>query len=361
MKITIERSRALAALNKVFGVVPSRTTIPILGNVFIGRVDDDSIVIRGTDMDMESVVVCEADVHEGGTTTVDASKMRDIFNAAAQGSQISLELTGDDPRMTVKSGRSRFKLPVLSAADYPAMPTHDGARFTIGAAELKAMIDYVAFAMSTEETRYFLNGALFTVRGGVLRLVATDGHKLAKIDGPEIEEFSPVIVPRKAVVEVQRALSSYSGEVSVVVGNSVSFCMGPHTIVTKQIDGTFPDYERVIPRDWSKEIVADSALLTAAIKRAVIAADDRASAVVLAASDGSVAVFRKGETEARDEFDAETGETNIEIGFNAKYVLDTLSRISGDVSIRLSDPASPTVWVAAGDDRGLAVVMPLRV
>lgn len=360
MKITIERSRALAALNKVFGVVPSRTTIPILGNVLISTHDDDSIVIRGTDLDMESVVVCEADVHDAGTTTVDASKLRDIFNAAAQGSQISLELTGDDPRMTVKSGRSRFKLPVLSAADYPAMPTHDGARFTIGATELKTMIDYVAFAMSTEETRYYLNGALFTVRGGVLRLVATDGHKLAKIDGPEIEEFSPVIVPRKAVVEVRRALSSYSGEVSVVVGNSVSFCMGPHTIVTKQIDGTFPDYERVIPRDWSKEIVADSALLTAAIKRAMIATDDRSTSVVLSAADGVVAAFRRGDTEARDEFDAEYSDEQIEIGFNAKYLLDTLARLSGEVSVCLTDPASPSVWRARGDDNGLAVVMPMR-
>lgn len=361
MKITIERSRALVALNKVFGVVPSRTTIPILGNVLISTHDGDSIVIRGTDLDMESVVVCEADVHDGGTTTVDASKLRDIFNAAAQGSQISMELNGDDPRMTVKSGRSRFKLPVLSAADYPAMPTYDGASFTIGAAELKTLIDYVAFAMSTEETRYYLNGALFTAHGGVLRLVSTDGHKLALRDGPAVSEFDPVIIPRKAVNEVQRALGAYSGAVTVVVGNGVSFSMGAHTITTKRVDGSFPDYQRVIPRDNELEIVADSSLLSSAIKRAVIAADDRACSVVLSASDGSVAVFRKGETEARDEFDASYSGEDIEIGFNAKYLLDTLARISGDVSIRLRDPASPSVWRAVGDGAGLAVVMPLRV
>lgn len=361
MKLTIERSHALAALAKVTGAVPSRSTIPVLNNIRVTADGSGLVEFRGTDMDMESVATTTADVLAVGVTTIDAGKFREIVNAAAPGSEIMLELTDADPRMLVKSGRSRFKLPVLSADDYPAMPTYDGASFTIDAAELKTLIDYVAFAMSTEETRYYLNGALFTAYQGALRLVSTDGHKLALRDGPAVSAFDPVIIPRKAVNEVQRALGAYSGDVTVVVGNGVSFSMGAHTITTKRVDGSFPDYQRVIPRDNELEIVADSDLLSSAIKRAVIAADDRACSVVLSASADSVAVFRKGETEARDEFDAAYSGDDIEIGFNAKYLLDTLARISGDVSIRLRDPASPSVWRAVGDDDGLAVVMPLRV
>lgn len=361
MKFTIERSHALAALSSVIGAVPSRSPIPVLNNIRIYAHTDDGVEFRGTDLDMESVALTLADVEREGMVTIDAAKFREIVNAAAPGSDLSLELNGDDPRVQIKSGRSRFKLPVLSADDYPAMPVHDGARFTIGSHELKALIEYVAFAMSDNEIMYVLNGVYFYAHSGNLRAVATNTHKLAYRDGPAVETFDPVIIPRKAVGELQRALNGYAGDVVVVIGSAVSFSMGAHTITTKRIDGTFPDYQRILPRDNPLEIVADAELLSAAIKRAVIAADDRASAVVLSASDGVVSVFRKGETEARDEFDAAYSGDDIEIGFNAKYLLDTLARISGDVSIRLRDSASPSVWRAAGDDMGLAVVMPLRV
>ncbi len=255
MKVTVERSELLRSLSHVHRVVERRNTIPILANVLM-RAERSKLAFKATDLDLEVVETVTAEVNPAGVTTVPAHMFYEIVRKLPDGAQIMLEAAGDRAVMSIRAGRSRFTLQTLPESDFPDLTAGDMThRFTIGAVALKRMIDKTQFAISTEETRYYLNGIYLHTAGTgkamVLRAVATDGHRLAQFDleAPAGAEGMPgVIVPRKTVGEIQRLIDGVEGEVQVELSASkIRFTHGPVVLTSKLIDGTFPDYGRVIP------------------------------------------------------------------------------------------------------------------
>ena len=286
MQLTIERSALLRALSHVQSVVERRNTIPILANVLLsaGR---DRLSFSATDLDMEMVDEAEAVVQVEGQITAPAHTLYEIARKLPEGAEVSLVYSGDDPRLTVQAGRSKFNLPVLPAGDFPVMSTEaGGSRYSLAKEDLIRLIDKTRFAVSTEETRYYLNGLyLHTVaEDGVplLRTVATDGHRLALAEtpAPEGAAGSPgVIVPRKTIDQVRRLLDDGSGAVEVIVSpQKIRFEFGQAALTSKVIDGAFPDYLRVIPKGNDKQADIDNALFAKAVDRvATISAEKRRS------------------------------------------------------------------------------------
>jgi len=372
MKVTIERSVLLKALGHVHRIVERRNTIPILANVLI-EAADGKLTLKSTDLDLEASEQVSADVAQNGGTTVPAHVIYDIVRKLPDGAQASLETTGDTGQLVLRSGRSRFTLQALPASDFPDLTSGEFShRFALPAVELKRLIEKTQFAISTEETRYYLNGIyLHTVDIGgtpMLRAVATDGHRLARVEtqAPEGSVGVPgVIVPRKAVNEVQKLLEDLSQDVTIEISTAKArFQFGDVVLTTKLIDGTFPDYARVIPTGNDKLLIVDRDPFRNAVDRVATLSSERGRAIKLAIADGKItlSVNNPDSGSASEEIEADYDSAPIDIGFNARYLLDIVGQLSSDTaSIRLADPGSPTLIQDREGAPALFVLMPLRV
>ena len=357
MKFTAEKPALKNAIAAASGSVENRNTIPVLGNVLIEVIDGFGY-FTGTNLDQQVRARFPVDGADSGIITAPAAKIKEIVNAAPDGALISFDLDGST--LNVKYGRSRFKLQTLPASDFPSFANMTPeVTVTVPADKLHDALKYVEFSQSTEETRYYLQGVFFECEGDGLRLTSTDGHKLSNvfIEGSYSDEKFSGILPRRAVGEVLRLLPA-SGEVTFTAGKGFAFDLGDVQLSSKAIDGAFPDYRRVIPQSSEHSVIIDTKRLSQAVRRAMISSDDRATAVKLSIADGEFTVSARGSlTEAADMFEIDA-DFNIEIGINAKYLIEALARYDGDVQMKLNDAASPTLWE---DERGLTVVMPLRI
>jgi len=369
MRVTVERAAVLKALAHVQSVVERRNTIPILSNVLI-EAEDDGLRLMATDLDLQVVETVPATTVQRGATTVAAHTIFDIVRKLPDGSQI--ELTLADGRLSVAAGRSRFQLATLPRDDFPIFAEGDLPHsFTIPAAALRQTIDRTRFAISTEETRYYLNGIFMHVTDEAkpaLRAVATDGHRLARvaIERPEGSDGMPdVIVPRKAVAEVRKLLDEMDGDVRVSLSASkIRFAFDSAVLTSKLIDGTFPDYSRVIPTANDRLLRINAKELAQGVDRVSTIATEKTRAVKMSLDTNKVvlSVTSPEAGTAAEEIAADYNSGPLEVGFNSRYLLDILSQIETEtVEVHLADAASPTLIRETADSPALFVLMPMRV
>jgi len=372
MKLTIERAALLRALGHVQSVVERRNTIPILSNVLL-RAEGSKLALSATDMDLEMVSALAAQGAKPGATTVPAHTLYDIIRKLREGAQIELETTGEKGLMTLRSGRSTFTLSCLPPEDYPLMAGGELAHnFLLSAADLKRLIDRTRFAISTEETRYYLNGiylhAAKSDKVNMLRAVATDGHRLARMEIPLPEGASGmrgVIVPRKTVTELRKLLDEMDQDVSVALSDTkIRFTFADTVLTSKLIDGTFPDYDRVIPVSNDRILEVDCKLFAEAVDRVSTISTEKSRAVKLAIERGSLTLSATSPENgtAIEELEVRYNAQPLEIGFNSRYLLDITEQIEGEgARFAMADAASPTVVRDSADDSALYVLMPMRV
>ncbi|WP_341989135.1 DNA polymerase III subunit beta [Azorhizobium sp. AG788] len=373
MKVTVERAELLKSLSHVHRVVERRNTIPILANVLI-RTGTNGLSLKATDLDLEVVETVPAEVSQDGATTVPAHVLYDIVRKLPDGAQVQLEAGGDRGSLAVRAGRARFTLQTLPETDFPDLAPGDFSHsFKVKGAEFRRLVDKTQFAISTEETRYYLNGIYLHVAdsaGGkpMLRAVATDGHRLAQaeLEAPEGSIGLPgVIVPRKTVAEVQKLLEDKDAEVTVSLSTTkIRVAVGAIVLTSKLIDGTFPDYGRVIPAGNDKILLVDKADFAAAVDRVSTVSSERGRAVKLSLADGklTLSVTNPDSGSATEELEVEYGSEPLDIGFNSRYLLDITSQLEGDTAeLKLADPGSPTLVRDNTKTDALYVLMPMRV
>jgi DNA polymerase-3 subunit beta len=372
MKLTIERAALLRSLAHVQSVVERRNTIPILANVLLdakaGAVD-----LTATDMDLEIVERAPAEVGQEGATTAPAHTFYDIVRKLPEGSQVRLESNSERSSLLIKCGRSQFTLQTLPAEDFPVMTGGElPTQFSLPAAELKTLVDRTSFAISTEETRFYLNGIYLHAaeQGKVkfLRAAATDGHRLARVEmalPAGAEGMTGVIVPRKTVIEVRKLIDASEAPVQIGLSETrVRFGFDDILLTSKLIDGTFPDYERVIPHNNDKILEVARNEFTEAVDRVSTISTEKSRAVKLALGDGTLTLSANSPEagSATEELEVKYNAGAIEIGFNSRYLLDITKQIEGDgVRFAMSDAASPTVVQDVADTSALYVLMPMRV
>lgn len=372
MKISIERASLLKAVSQAQSVVERRNTIPILANVLI-EAEGDSVSFRATDLDVEVVDRAPAMVERAGATTVSAVMLHEIVRKLPDGALVVLT---DDPRtgrLTIEAGRSTFSLATLPREDFPVMASSEyTSNFTARAGDLKRLFDKSKFAISTEETRYYLNGVYMHVSdaesGKVLRCVATDGHRLARIDAPLPEgaaDMPGVIVPRKTVGELRKLLEDDDMEIAVSVSETkLRFATPDIALTSKVIDGTFPDYTRVIPMGNSRRLEVDAADFAKAVDRVATVSSERARAVKLMLEEDklTLSVTSPDSGTATEELVVAYGDDPLEIGFNAKYLLEIASQVDRENAVFMFNSAGdPTLMREGSDTSAVYVVMPMRV
>ncbi|MBI1777712.1 MAG: DNA polymerase III subunit beta [Proteobacteria bacterium] len=372
MQLIIDRAQLLKPLAHVQSVVERRTTIPILSNVLIDA-RDGKVSVTATDMDIDIVEAVDAEVGRAGSVTCPAHTLHDIVRKLAEGSQVELSATGESGRMILKAGRSTFTLPTLPTEEFPAL-SGDGLAhsFELPAGELRSLVDRTRFAISTEETRYYLNGIyLHATRSNdvsVMRAVATDGHRLARVEMPLPEGANGmpgVIVPRKAVGELRKLVDETSDAVGISLSETkIRFAFDGIVLTSKLIDGTFPDYERVIPTGNDKVLQVDCKDFAEAVDRVATISTEKSRAVKLQLSTGSLTLSASSPENgtATEEIEVKYSASPMEIGFNSRYLLDITQQIEGDVAqFTMADAASPTVVRDLADQSALYVLMPMRV
>ena len=404
MKLTIERAALLKALAHVQSVVERRNTIPILSNVLMEATagdGDGQLLLTATDMELTVVEAVPAEVAQAAAATAPAHTLYDIVRKLPDGAQIEISASGETGQMALVSGRSNFTLATLPREDFPAdgpLGTDAGdlpRSLSVEPADLRHLVDRTRFAISTEETRYYLNGIYLhavaaapkarettsapEARGAretgapmdevpVLRAVATDGHRLARFEMPLPDgaaDMPGVIVPRKAVNELRKLIDETDTPVEISLSDTKArFAFGHSVLTTKLIDGTFPDYERVIPSGNDKIMEVDRRSFASAVDRVSTISTEKSRAVKMAVEGGSLVLSatspENGSATEEIEIDYDGGA--IEIGFNSKYLLDIAQQIEGDrAQFELSDAASPTLVRDASDPSALYVLMPMRV
>jgi DNA polymerase-3 subunit beta len=372
MKATLERTDLLKSLTHVHRVVERRNTIPILSNVLL-RADGGAINLKATDLDLEIVESVPAMIEMPGATTVPAHMFYDIVRKLPEGSQVVLETTSDNATLEIRAGRSKFTLQMLPETDFPDLTAGDFSHgFALTGADVRKLIDATQFAISTEETRYYLNGIyLHTVDAGSglqFRAVATDGHRLAQaeVPAPSGSAGMPgIIVPRKTVGEIQKLLESPEANVQVELSDTkIRLTTGSVILTSKLIDGTFPDYGRVIPQNNDKEMRVDRDEFKEAVDRVSTISSERGRAVKLSLTEGRLVltVNNPDSGSATEELAVEYDAEPLEIGFNSRYLLDIANQLSSDTALfRLADGGSPTLIQDNTVDDCLFVLMPMRV
>ncbi len=372
MKISIERGTLLKAIGQAQSVVERRNTIPILANVLI-EAEGDTVSFRATDLDIEVVDKTSAQVERAGATTVNAVTLHEIVRKLPDGALVQLTDDGASGRLTVEAGRSNFALATLPKEDFPVMASSEyQANFSAPAGVLRRLFDKSKFAISTEETRYYLNGVYMHVAesdgGKVLRCVATDGHRLARIDAelPDGADGMPgVIVPRKTVGELRKLLDDDEASIAVSVSETkVRFATPEITLTSKVIDGTFPDYSRVIPVGNSRRLEVDATEFAQAVDRVATVSSERSRAVKLSLDEDRLvlSVNAPDSGAAEEELSVAYGDEKLEIGFNAKYLLEIASQVDRENAVFLfNSSGDPTLMREGNDTSAVYVVMPMRV
>jgi DNA polymerase-3 subunit beta len=372
MKLTIERTALLRSLGHVQSVVEKRNTIPILSNVLV-EAKGGSLALTATDMDLAIVEAVAAEVAQPGAATVPAHTLYDIVRKLPEGAQVQIELAADGQQVTIKAGRSRFSLSTLPKEDFPATAAGDLAhKFPLSAADLRGLIDRTKFAISTEETRYYLNGiylhAFTAGKQKTLRAVATDGHRLARVEMPlpeGAENIPGVIVPRKMVNEVRKLIEEVDGTVAVSLSDTrIRFAFDDVVLTSKLIDGSFPDYQRVIPTGNDKILEVDRKEFHDAVDRVSTISSEKSRAVKLSLKPGSLTLSATSAENgsATEEIEVKYEGAPVDIGFNSKYLLDVAQQIEGEgLQMVLADSVAPTLLRDMADAMALYVLMPMRV
>ena len=371
MKLTIPRETLAPALASLSRVVERRNTIPILSNILL-RAADGRLSLCATDLDIRAETSLTCEVAEPGAVTLPAHTLSDIVRKLPAAAEITLEGAGDKP-MALKSGRSRFTLQSLPESDFPDITAGEFSHsFALPAKTLAQIVEETSFAISTEETRYYLNGihlhATEADGAAVLRAVATDGHKLSRLQLPAPEGSAgmpAVIIPRKTVAELARMAKEVEGDVTIELSpTKIRITAGAATLTSKLIDGTFPDYQRVIPAANDKVATLEAEAFKQAVDRVATISSERGRAVklALAATGLLLSVSNPDSGSATEELSPDYDGAPIEIGFNARYLLDILALLGGDsVQLKLSEPGAPAILQRREGDSLLVVLMPMRV
>jgi len=374
MKLTIPRKELLDVLSHMQSVVERRNTLPVLANVML-RASDNILKVVATDLELEIDEEVSADVQEGGATTVSAHLFHDIVRKMENAASIQLDNTADPSKLIVKAGRSRFTLATLTAEDFPTLSAGDlPHRFSLSATDLRFMVDRTRFAISNDDTRYYLNGIYLHVtpaeedKVSVMRAVATDGHRLARceITVPIGAESIPgIIIPKKTVNELRKLLADSTADVSVQMSsNKVQFRFDKVKMTSKLIDGSFPDYERVVPINNNKVLMVPTRAFTEAVDRVATISSEKTRAVKLILKTDILTLTASSPEQgnAQEEMEVSYGSDPIEIGFNFRYLLDITQQIEGDgAEFVLADGASPTIVRDPANINTLYVLMPMRV
>ncbi len=372
MKLSMERGALLRAMSRAQSVVERRNTIPILSNVLI-EAEGDRVSFRATDLDIEVIDKGHAMVSRAGATTVGAHTLHEIVRKLPDGAMVELQDDGQSGRLEVRAGRSHFSLATLPREDFPMMANAEYASgFSCPAPVLRRLFDKAKFAISTEETRYYLNGvymhASTGVEGPVLRCVATDGHRLARIDAPlpeGAEDVPGVIVPRKTVGELRKLLDDDEARIAVSVSETkIRFATPEVTLTSKVIDGTFPDYARVIPTGNTKRLEVDAAEFARAVDRVATVSSERSRAVKMTLDEDRLvlSVNAPDSGAADEELSVAYADERLEIGFNAKYLQEIASQVDRENAVFLFNSAGdPTLMREGNDESAVYVVMPMRV
>lgn len=366
MKTTIKREDLLAPLQQVIGAVERRQTLPILGNVLM-RSSGGDISVTATDLEIEMVAGVDADATEDFQTTLPARKLLDICKALPEGSQINFSI--EESRVSLTSARSRFTLASLPAADFPGLDEiEEQQSFSLPQREFKTLLDKTSFAMAQQDVRYYLNGILLELDTDRMRLVATDGHRLALSDfGGEsgVSESRQIIIPRKAVLELSRLLDSSDNPARCVLSqNHLRVETGQLIFTSKLIDGKFPDYQRVIPVDGNKTLEVERETLKQAMSRIAILSNEKYRGIRLTLSKDNLSIQANNpdQEEAEEELQVNYDEGDMEIGFNVTYLIDVLNVVeSENVQIKLKDANSSCIISDSQDSSRLYVVMPMRL
>ncbi len=367
MKFSISRENFLQPLQLVSGAVERRHTLPILANVLI-KVSDNSLWLTGTDLEVELISnVALSGESLDGEITVPAKKLLDICRGLNDGSEITFEVDGS--KAVLRSGRSKYSLSTLSANDYPNLEDWQGqVEFEVSQSSLKRLIDATSFSMAQQDVRYYLNGMSLETEGNLIRTVATDGHRLAlcrlQYEGAPLPE-KQVIIPRKGVMEISRLIEDDEQAVKIQIGdNHIRIFSTKFIFTSKLVDGRFPDYRRVLPKDGDKEIIAGKDVLKNAFARASILSNEKFKGVRLNLSSGELKITANNpeQEEAEEILDIPYQGDSLEIGFNVAYLIDVFNALaSGDIKISLSDANSSGLIEAANDDSALYVIMPMRL
>ncbi|GAB2729010.1 DNA polymerase III subunit beta [Halomonas garicola] len=367
MKFSISREALLRPLTLVAGVVERRQTLPVLSNVLI-EIDGDQVALTGSDLEVELIgrTVASA-VEQPGAITVPARKLMDICKSLPE--QAELQLSVEDSRVLLVSGRSRFTLAALPAAEFPGIEdTEASQELSIPRGTLKRLMDATAFAMAQQDVRYYLNGMLLEMQSGLLRAVATDGHRLAMCSRElevNVDEAQKLIVPRKGILELSRLLDDSDEPVSLTLGPThVRAHTGDFTFTSKLIDGKFPDYERVIPRGGDKVMLAERAELRQVLSRTAILSNEKYRGVRLYLEAGNLKVMANNpeQEEAEESIAVEYDGPAMEMGFNVGYLIDVMSVLGEDrVQMTLADPNSSALLEEPGGGDSLYVIMPMRL
>ena len=365
MKLRAARDVLLKPLQAVIGVVERRQTMPILSNVLLVA-REGSLSVTATDLEVELVASAEVAVESGGEITVSGRKLLDICRALPDGSDIDISLSGE--KLVVRSGRSKFSLATLPTADFPTVEDiKAGQTIQVSQEVLGRLIEKTHFSMAQQDVRYYLNGMLLETGGKFLRAVATDGHRLAlceaEIDGATLDE-QQVIVPRKGVLELQRLMDG-EGDLNIELGaNHVRIQLPDIRFTSKLIDGRFPEYDRVIPKESSNELTADKGLFRGALQRTAILSNEKYRGIRLVIRDSGVVIqaHNPEQEEAEEELEVAYSGEDIEIGFNVNYLLDALGAVEGEeVTLSVLDSNSSCLIRQPGRDDGKFVVMPMRL
>jgi DNA polymerase-3 subunit beta len=367
MKFVISRDALLKPLNLVAGVVERRQTLPILANVLL-VLEDGWLSLTGTDLEVELVGRLKLETAgEGGEVTVPARKLVDICKSLPEGCDI--EFGVKEGKAVVRSGRSRFSLSTLEARDFPNVEDSIGThKISLLQGQLRRLIERTSFAMAQQDVRYYLNGMLWELKPDLLRVVATDGHRLAMCTLASefsVEDTKQVILPRKGVLELARLLQEDAAEVALVIGNNhIRATTNDFTFTSKLVDGKFPDYDRVLPKNTDKSVIGSRNELRQAFARTAILSNEKYHGVRLMLSDGNLQIIANNpeQEEAEEVVSVEYQGDAVEIGFNVSYLLDVLAVLSGEkVRLSLSDPNSSALLEESEDGDSLYVVMPMRL
>ena len=362
----IPRDALLRPLQAVSGIVERRHTLPILANVLLEQ-KDGRLHVTATDLEMQITAVADLAGKDGQATTVGARKLQDLLRALPDDAQINVDATGS--KMTVRAGRSRFNLQTLAATDYPriSVGTEQLQTITLPQRDFRSLLKLAEFAMAQQDIRYYLNGMLLVVDKGTLQAVATDGHRLSwasmVIDGEYTR--AEVILPRKTVLELAKLLDDSDTPLTIdILANQARFRFGNVELVSKVVDGKFPDYNRVIPTGHGKRIELDRVTLLSALQRAAILSNEKFRGVRLVLADGQLRIIctNSEQEEAEEELPVEYAGETLDIGFNITYLLDVLSNIGTDtVHIAFGDSNSSALVTLPGRDDYKYVVMPMRI